>query len=226
MKENYKGLVMFGPPGVGKGVQAKILASKYGLGHLSTGEIIRDEIKRGTEIGKRVQEAVSRGGFADDETVLALVMGRIDRPELRKGFIMDGFPRNLPQAEMFDRLLEERGRKVSQVIFLTASDDVVLKRLSGRLVCSSCGATYHEEAKRTKVEGVCDVCRGNVVRRKDDDPATQRERLRIYRIETVPLADYYGRAGTLRKVNGEGTIDQVAKEIAKFIDPVEVGAAR
>jgi len=214
----YRGLVLFGPPGVGKGAQAAILSKTYGLVHLSTGDAIREEIKKGSPLGKRVQDIVAKGGLVDDETVLGIVMGRIDGPEFEDGFLMDGFPRTLKQAEMFDRLLAERKRKVTHAIFIIAADAVVLGRLGGRMVCSKCGATYNEQAKRPRIDGVCDACKGPVVKRKDDDPKTQRERLEQYRAQTTPLADYYAKSGVLKKVNGEGTIDEVSAAIKKTID--------
>ena len=213
----YRGLVLFGPPGVGKGVQAAILGKNFGLVHLSTGDAIREEIKKGTTLGKRVQDAVAKGQLVDDATVLGIVMSRIDLPEYGNGFIMDGFPRTLKQAEMFDKLLAGRKRKVTHALFIVAPDEVVLKRLGGRLVCSKCGATYNEETKRPKVDGVCDACKGPVGRRKDDDPKTQRDRLDQYHAQTTPLADYYTRTGVLKKVNGDQPIDAVAAEISKAI---------
>ncbi len=211
-------IVLFGPPGVGKGAQAEILSRNKGLVHLSTGDLLREEIQAGTELGRRVKDAVANGGFADDATVLGIVMSRINRPEYQDGFVLDGFPRNLRQAEMLDDLLSEKGRKVSTALFISAPDDVLLKRLSGRMVCSKCGETYHQEARRPKVVGVCDRCKGPVVRRPDDDPKVQRGRLEAYRVQTAPLEEYYRRAEVLKKVNGNQTIDGVAAEIAKQLD--------
>jgi adenylate kinase len=218
MEKPYCGIVLFGPPGVGKGAQAGLMSKKYGLVQLSTGDAIREEIKKGSPLGKRVQDAVAKGLFADDETVLGIVMSKIDAPEMRGGFIMDGFPRNTRQAEMFDKLLAERKRKVTHALFIVAPDEVVLKRLGGRLVCSKCGATYNEDVKPPEKAGICDACKGPVARRKDDDPKTQRDRLEQYRVQTTPLIDYYGRSGVLRKVNGDQSIDAVSAEIARAID--------
>ena len=217
MEKPYRGIVLFGPPGVGKGAQAAIMSKEYGLVQLSTGDAIREEIKKGTPLGCRVQDAVSKGLFADDETVLGIVMSKIDAPEMREGFIMDGFPRNTRQAEMFDKLLAERKRKVTHALFIVAPDEVVLKRLGGRLVCSKCGATYNENVKPPRKAGVCDSCQGPVARRKDDDPKTQMDRLEQYRVQTTPLIDYYARSGVLRKVNGDQSIDAVSAEIARAI---------
>jgi adenylate kinase len=218
MEKPYRGIVLFGPPGVGKGAQAALMSKKYGLVQLSTGDAIREEIKKGTPLGCKVQDAVAKGLFADDETVLGIVMSKIDAPELRGGFIMDGFPRNTRQAEMFDKLLADRKRKVTHALFIVAPDEVVLGRLSGRLVCSKCGETYNEQSKRPKADGVCDKCGGPVVRRKDDDPKAQKERLVAYRAQTLPLEDYYRKAGVLRQVNGNQTIEAVSAEIKATVD--------
>jgi len=223
MQQDYQGIVLFGPPRVGKGVQAGIPGRRQGLPHLSTGEVIREEIRQGTELGKRVDEAVSRGAFADDDLVLGIVMSRIDRPEFRSGFVMDGFPRNVPQARMLDDLLAERGLRVSCALFISAPDEVVLRRLLGRRICSRCQNDYHEEFKRPKQAGICDLCGGAVKRRHDDDPATHRERLATYHRQTEPLWEYYERAGLLRRINGDQAIEKVAKEISAVLGKVGAG---
>jgi adenylate kinase len=220
MQRDYQGIVLFGPPGVGKGAQARELSRHYGLVHLSTGDLIREEIRRATPLGRKVKDAVERGEFADDETVLGIVMSQIDRPEFIEGFVMDGFPRNLRQAEMLDQLLEERGRRITSALFITAPDEVVLRRLAGRRVCANCGATYHEDFFRSRTASICDDCGGRLELRHDDDPATHRERLSIYRSQTAPLADYYQQTGVLRTVNGNQPINAVAAEIRQILKKV------
>ena len=215
---SYKNIILFGPPGVGKGAQAQILSHSHHLPHFSTGEVIRDEITRQTALGLQVKEAVNSGHLADDELVLGIVMSRIDLKEYSHGFVMDGFPRNVHQAEMLDRLLIARGRKISYALFITAPVETIITRLAGRRICSECGLTYHKEFKRPRIHGVCDVCFGKVVHRQDDTPEASRDRLRTYAEQTLPLEKYYQRTGILIHVNGDQTVEQVAAEIHKAID--------
>lgn len=216
---NARNIILFGPPGVGKGAQAQILSHRYELPHLSTGEVIRDEISRETPLGLKMKDAVNHGQFADDETVLGIVMSRIDGPEYRRGFVMDGFPRNVRQAELLDKLLAERGRKVSYALFISAPEKTILERLAGRRICSKCGKTYHKEFNRPKIHGICDdPCFGKVVRRPDDTPEAHRDRLRTYAEKTLPLDKYYGRSGILVRINGDLTVDGVADEIRRAIN--------
>lgn len=212
-----RNIVLFGPPGVGKGVQAKVLINEEKLGYLSTGDAIREEIRRRTPVGRRLEELTARGCFADDETVLGIVASRLDRPEFRFGFLMDGFPRTVRQAEMFDRMLAERGRRVDVALFLRAPEETILARLSGRLICSRCGASYHSAFRRPRVDDVCDSCGGAVARRKDDDPEVHRRRLEIYVKETAPLEDYYRRQGVLAQVDGDRPVAEVAVRIRRAV---------
>ncbi len=208
-----KNVVIFGPPGVGKGEQAEILARRFSLPHLSTGEVLREEIKRGTELGKKVQRAVESGKFADDKSVIGIIASRIDLPEFQRGFVMDGFPRNLRQAKMLDTMLAERNRTIDYALFICAPEEVILERLTGRLVCEKCEATYHEKFKRPKVDGVCDRCGGAVSRRSDDDPETHRQRLQTYDEQTRPLESLYEQKGTLVRIDGNQSIEDVADEV-------------
>lgn len=218
----FRNIIVFGPPGVGKGAQAGILSACYSLAHLSTGELIRQEIKEKTVLGLRVSEAVARGEFADDETVLSIIMRQIDSPDLEKGFVMDGFPRTIRQAEKFDELLKDRQREIDCVLSFDASEEVILERLSGRTVCSKCGATYHKQFKPPRVEGICDVCRGKVVQRHDDTPAVHKTRLAAYYEKTKVLEEYYGKSGVLHHVDAAESIEEVAKTVARIVAaPVE-----
>jgi adenylate kinase len=217
VKQAGRNIILFGPPGVGKGAQATILGKRCGIVHLSTGDVIREEIAAGTELGRRVKESVGRGELADDQTVLGIVMARIDRPEFRSGFIMDGFPRTVRQAELFDELLRARDRRVDFALFIVAPEATVLKRLAGRLLCSRCGETYHQEFKRPRIDMVCDRCGEKVGRRHDDAPETHQERLRAYHEKTEPLQSHYRRTGVLVEIDGDRTIDEVAVQIARAI---------
>ena len=215
--KSERNIVLFGPPGVGKGVQAKVLIEQEALSYLSTGEVIREEIQRRTPMGRRLEELTDRGRFADDETVLDIVASRLDGQGFRCGFIMDGFPRTVPQAEMFDRMLERRGRRVDVALFLRAPEETVLARLSGRLICSRCGRSYHSAFKRPRVDDVCDSCGGTVARRKDDDPVVHRRRLDLYTEETAPLEAYYRRSGVLAQVDGDLSVAEVAARIRRVV---------
>jgi adenylate kinase len=210
-------VVIFGPPAVGKGAQAAILARREGIAHLSTGDLLREEIARQSELGRRVAEAVARGEYADDATVLAIVKARFQDPSLASGAVLDGFPRTLEQARSLDEFLRDRGARVDHALLLSASESTVLDRLSGRRVCPSCGQTFHVAFKAPRRAGFCDACGAALLKRHDDNLEVHRERLRVYREKTQPLIDFYRRAGVLREVDGSGTIDEVAGRVAKAI---------
>jgi adenylate kinase len=217
ISSHLKHIILFGPPGVGKGAQAKILSERFHLTHLSTGDLLRDEIKRKTELGRRVEAAVGRGEFADDETVLGIILASIDRPQVHDGFVMDGFPRNVHQAERFDAMLGVRAKRVDRALFIDAPERVILERLGGRRICNECGATYHVQFKKPRREGICDVCGGRILKRHDDNPEVHRERLETYYEKTRPLEDFYRKAGILSHVNGNQSIEDVAAEIARIL---------
>ena len=217
-KSKFKHIVLFGPPGVGKGAQAELLSQRYGLSHLSTGELIRAEINEGTPLGLKVKEAVERGEFADDETVLGIIMDKIDLPKFTAGFLLDGFPRTVVQAERLDELLTERNKAVDCALFFDAPHDVLIERLSGRRVCSGCGATYHDKFKRPQVEGVCDACQKPVIQRQDDSTDVYRTRLEAYQERTDPLRNLYQNAGVIIEIDANQPIDGVAEQVSKIVD--------
>jgi adenylate kinase len=212
-------LILFGPPGCGKGTQAERLGERRGLAHLATGDMLRAAVAAGTETGKRVEAVMAAGELVPDEVVIDLIAERLDGAEAAKGFVLDGFPRTLAQAEALDAMLAERGTGIDRVIELEVDEDALIERISGRYACAACGAGYHDRFKPTKVEGRCDHCgSGDFVRRKDDSPDTVRERLKAYRRQTAPLLPYYRNRGLLASVDGMGGIDEVAAAIARVLD--------
>jgi len=202
-------VILLGPPGVGKGTQAARIASEFGIAHISTGDMFREAVAAGTELGKTAREYMAAGALVPDEIVIGMVAERLGRPDTQKGFLLDGFPRTIPQAEALERLLEKLGRPVTAVVDLVADEELLISRLSGRRVCASCGATYHVENNPPRVEGVCDVCGGEVRQREDDRPEAIRERLREYSSKTAALTEHYSRAGLLESVAASGTPQEV-----------------
>jgi adenylate kinase len=208
-------VILLGPPGAGKGTQAKRLEEKYGLVQLSTGDMLRAERKSGSELGRRVQAIMDAGKLVSDDIIIALIATRID--DLRKegrGFILDGFPRTVPQAEALDGMLREKGLKLDRVIEMTVDEMALIDRIAGRFSCGKCGASYHDRFHRPKKEGVCDVCGSqDFVRRADDKPETVKARLTAYREQTAPILPYYRAKGVLRTVDGMADIDEVSRQI-------------
>jgi adenylate kinase len=202
-------VILLGPPGVGKGTQAARIASEFGIAHISTGDMFREAVAAGTELGKTARKYMAAGALVPDEIVIGMVEERLGRPDTQKGFLLDGFPRTIPQAEALERLLEKLGRPVTAVVDLVADEELLISRLSGRRVCALCGATYHVENNPPRVEGVCDVCGGEVRQREDDRPEAIRERLREYSSKTAALTEHYSRAGLLESVAASGTPQEV-----------------
>lgn len=210
-------LMLLGPPGAGKGTQAKLLVERYRIPHISTGDIFRAAIKEGTPLGTRAKSFLDRGLLVPDEIVIGIVSERLAEPDCRNGFLLDGFPRTVPQADALDRYLAERKRPLTAVLVLEVGTELLLRRLSGRRVCRACGTPFHVETKRPRVEGQCDRCGGELYQRDDDKLETVAERLRVYAEQTAPLIDYYERRGLLRRVETGGTIDQVDALIEKAL---------
>jgi len=202
-------VILLGPPGVGKGTQAARIASEFGIAHISTGDMFREAVAAGTELGKTAREYMAAGALVPDEIVIGMVEERLGRPDTQKGFLLDGFPRTIPQAEALERVLEKLGRPVTAVVDLVADEELLISRLSGRRVCASCGATYHVKNSPPRVEAVCDLCGGEVRQREDDRPEAIRERLREYSSKTAALTEHYSRAGLLESVAASGTPQEV-----------------
>ena len=210
-------IIMLGAPGAGKGTQAKQIADKYGVPHISTGDIFRANIKNGTELGKKAKEYMDQGLLVPDELTCDLVMDRIQQDDCKNGFILDGFPRTIPQAEALTAALEKIGQKMDYAIDVDVPDENIVNRMSGRRACLNCGATYHIVSIPTKVEGICDRCGSPVVLRDDDKPETVQKRLSVYHEQTQPLIDYYTEAGVLREVDGTIDINDVFAAIVQIL---------
>ena len=212
-------LVLLGPPGAGKGTQAKLLEDSRSLVKLSTGDMLRAAVAAGTELGRKAGEIMERGQLVPDELVIGLIAERIDAAETGHGFIFDGFPRTIAQAEALDRLFKVRGKPVDRVSVMEVDDEALIERIAGRFACASCGEGYHDRYKLPKTEGVCDRCGSRqFVRRTDDNAEVVRARLKAYHAQTEPLIDYYQRQGKVSAVNGMGDIGAVAEEIGKALD--------
>ena len=214
-------LILLGPPGAGKGTQAKNLETRRGLLQLSTGDILRAEVEAGTEIGRRADKVMKAGGLVSDDLVIGLIANRIEQPDCAMGFILDGFPRTLPQAAALEKMLNSKKKKLNVVIEMRCDDKILVERVSGRYTCTKCGEGYHDTSKKPKVAGVCDVCGGRDFKRRPDDNAeTMKTRLLAYYKETSPLIGYYFAKGRLRSIDGMAAIDQVGKEIDAILAEV------
>jgi adenylate kinase len=207
-------LLLLGPPGAGKGTQAERIAAKYRVPHLSTGDMLREAVAADTEIGRQAKSIMDAGRLVPDDVMIRLVAERIAKPDCVRGFVLDGFPRTLAQAEALDTLLAERGLELDMVLEIAVDDDALVDRISGRFACAGCGAGYHDRFKQPKVSGVCDACGSReFVRREDDNAETVRSRLEAYHAQTAPLLPYYRNKGLLSVVDGMAEIDQVTAEV-------------
>ena len=210
-------IIMLGAPGAGKGTQAKMIAEKYGIPHVSTGDIFRANIKNGTELGKKAQTYMDQGLLVPDELVCDLVVDRIQQSDCEKGYVLDGFPRTIPQAEALTAALEKLGTGIDYAINVEVPDANILNRMGGRRACLGCGATYHVEFNAPKQEGICDTCGAELVLRDDDKPETVQKRLDVYHEQTQPLIDYYTKAGKLAEVDGTKDMDDVFAAIVDLL---------
>lgn len=212
-------LLLLGPPGAGKGTQAERIAAKYGVPHLSTGDMLREAVAADTEVGRQAKSIMDAGRLVPDDVMIRLVAERIAQPDCAQGFLLDGFPRTIAQAEALDRLLEERAQALDLVLQIAVDDEALVERISGRFACASCGAVYHDKFRQPKVSGVCDVCGSrDFVRRDDDKPETVRARLEAYHAQTAPLLPYYRDKGLLAVVDGMAEIDRVSAQIFEKIE--------
>ena len=210
-------IIMLGAPGAGKGTQAKKIAEKYQIPHISTGDIFRANIKNGTELGKKAKTYMDQGLLVPDELVCDLVVDRVKQEDYKNGYILDGFPRTIPQAESLDEALGQMGESLDYAINVDVPDEHIVNRMSGRRACVGCGATYHIVYAPTKKEGVCDVCGAELILRDDDKPETVQKRLSVYHEQTQPLIDYYKGKGILKDVDGTKDMDVVFQAITDIL---------
>jgi adenylate kinase len=207
-------LILLGPPGAGKGTQAKRLEQKYRLVQLATGDMLRAAVASGSALGTQVKAIMDSGRLVPDDIIVAMLAARIAEPDAANGFILDGFPRTVPQAEALDRMLEAASRHLDHVILMEVDEQALIDRIAGRFSCRTCGASFHERHHRPRIEGVCDVCGGtDLVHRADDRPEAIATRLAAYRNQTAPLLPYYRERGVLRPVDGMADIDEVTRQI-------------
>ena len=207
-------IIMLGAPGAGKGTQAAVLCEHFGIPTISTGNMIREALKNGTEMGLKAKSYMDDGKLVPDEVVIGIVKERLSEDDCKKGFILDGFPRTIPQAEALDKM----GITIDRVVEIDVPDEEIIQRMSGRRVCEKCGASYHIVNKKPKVEGVCDLCAGTLVQRKDDHPDTVKERLNVYHEKTEPLKDYYLKQNKVFSVDGCGDISEISKQILSALE--------
>ncbi len=210
-------IVMLGAPGAGKGTQAKMIAERYGIPHVSTGDIFRANIKNNTELGRQAKEYMDKGELVPDELTVKILLDRVAQDDCKNGYVLDGFPRTIPQAEVLDKELEKLGESIDFAIDVDVPDENIVRRMGGRRACVTCGATYHVEHVPPKKEGICDVCGGELILRDDDKPETVQNRLNVYHTQTQPLIDFYTAKGVLKEVDGTVDMKEVFESIVSIL---------
>lgn len=207
-------IILLGAPGAGKGTQAEVICNRYNIPAISTGNIIREALKTGTEMGLKAKSYMESGSLVPDDVVIGIIKERIVKDDCKDGFILDGFPRTIPQAEALDKM----GIIIDKVVDIEVPDEKIVNRMSGRRVCEKCGASYHLEYKKPKVDGVCDACSGTLIQRKDDHPDTVKARLDVYHSETEPLKGYYEKQGKLKVVEGQEEIEDTTRLLIEALE--------
>lgn len=210
-------IILMGPPGAGKGTQAKILTAKYDIPHISTGDMFREAIKQGTPLGKLAASYINDGHLVPDDVTIGLVKERLSRPDCAKGYLLDGFPRTIPQAEALEKISKEIGREIEYVINIDTPKEELVNRICGRRVCKKCGAPYHITNVKPKVDGVCDICGGELVQRPDDNEEALNTRLEAYTKQTKPLLDFYEKKGLLKTFSGKSR-DELTPQLTKLLE--------
>ncbi len=211
-------IIMLGAPGAGKGTQAKMISEKYHIPHISTGDIFRANIKNGTELGTEAKKYMDQGLLVPDELTVRILLDRVSNEDCTEGYVLDGFPRTIPQAEVLDHALEELGDKIDYAINIDIADEVIVSRMSGRRACLTCGATYHTEYIIPVKEGICDKCGSELILRDDDKAETVLKRLQVYHTQTQPLIDFYENKKVLKSVDGTKKLEMVFEEICTLLD--------
>lgn len=211
-------IIMLGAPGAGKGTQAIQIADKYGIPHISTGDIFRANIKGQTELGMEAKQYMDKGQLVPDELTVRILLDRVAKDDCKNGYVLDGFPRTIPQAEVLTDAVSKMNDKIDFAIDVEVPDENIIKRMSGRRACLKCGATYHIEHVPPKTEGICDACGSELVQREDDKPETVRERLNVYHAQTQPLIDYYKKQGILHEVDGTKDMQEVFADITAILE--------
>lgn len=210
-------LILLGPPGAGKGTQAAKITEKYHIPQISTGDIFRENIKNGTELGQKAQEYMNRGELVPDCLVITIAINRLKEADCKDGFLLDGFPRTIEQAKALDQYLAKHHKKIDHVLYVFAETELIMKRMSGRVVCRNCGASYHTVTLPPHKEGICDLCGGELFHREDDKPEIVRQRMEVYKAQTRPLIEYYKEAGTLISLDGIKDVDVLFAEIEEHL---------
>jgi adenylate kinase len=206
-------IVLLGAPGAGKGTQADVLTQKLKLAHIASGDLFRKALSEGTELGLQAKAYMEKGQLVPNEITIKMVLERIKAPDCKDGIILDGFPRNVEQAKALDEALKKQNKVIDKAVYIKVSEEELLKRLTGRWICRKCQTPYHEITNPPKVVGVCDKCGGELYQRADDNTETIKKRLQVFFAETMPLIDYYSKAGKLLEVQGEGTVEQISNRI-------------
>ncbi|OAA30845.1 adenylate kinase [Kosmotoga arenicorallina S304] len=211
-------LVLMGPPGAGKGTQAKVISNKFNIPHISTGDMLREAVAAGTDLGKKVAHILEEGLLVPDELMFEIVRERLQKGDALKGFILDGYPRTVAQAEKLDEILQELGKSLDAVVLITSTEEEVVRRISSRRVCPSCGRVYNLLTLKPAQDNLCDDCGIELIQRKDDLPHTVRERYRIYTEKTAPVLEYYRRTGILKTIDGSRTLEEVTKDLFESLE--------
>ncbi|AKI97906.1 adenylate kinase [Kosmotoga pacifica] len=213
-------LVLMGPPGAGKGTQAKRISERYNIPHISTGDMLREAVAAGTDLGKKVFHILEKGLLVPDELMYEIVKERLRQEDASRGFILDGYPRTVAQAEVLDEILQELGKRLDVVLLITSTEDEVVKRISSRRVCPSCGRVYNLLTLKPKRDNICDDCGSELIQRKDDLPHTVRERYRIYKEKTAPVLEYYRSSGILKEIDGSRSLEKVSRDLFETLENV------